>query len=53
MFAPCAAFVVASSLVAAEPLIKGWADEMTAKGKDGPALVEEARALIEKHSAGM
>ena len=38
---------------AAEPLIKAWADEMTAKGKDGPALVEEARALIEKHSAGM
>ena len=38
---------------AAEPLIKAWSDEMTAKGKDGPALVEEARALIEKHSAGM
>lgn len=37
----------------AAPLIEAWAAEMTAKGKDGPALVEEAAALIEKHSAGM
>jgi TRAP-type transport system periplasmic protein len=37
----------------AEPLISAWADEMTAKGLDGKAMVEEARALIDKHSAGM
>jgi TRAP-type C4-dicarboxylate transport system substrate-binding protein len=38
---------------AAEPLIDQWETEMTAKGADGKALVEEARALIEKHGAGM
>jgi len=37
----------------AAPLIEAWAVEMDAKGKDGQALVEEARALVEKHSAGM
>lgn len=38
---------------AAEPLIEAWQDEMTGKGLDGKALVEEARALIAKHSAGL
>lgn len=38
---------------AAEPLIDAWAAEMDGKGKDGQALVEEARSLVEKHSAGM
>ena len=37
----------------AEPLIQAWADEMTAKGLDGQALVDEARALIDKYTAGM
>jgi TRAP-type C4-dicarboxylate transport system substrate-binding protein len=37
----------------AEPLIQAWVEEMTAKGLDAKALVEEARALVEKHSAGM
>jgi len=36
---------------AAAPLIEAWEAEMTAKGKDGKALVEEASALIEKYSA--
>ncbi|MGE0500610.1 MAG: TRAP transporter substrate-binding protein [Rhizobiaceae bacterium] len=35
------------------PLIDAWAAEMDAKGMDGKALVSEARALIEKHAAGM
>lgn len=38
---------------AAAPIVEGWEAEMTGKGKDGKALVTEARALIEKHSAGM
>jgi TRAP-type C4-dicarboxylate transport system substrate-binding protein len=38
---------------AAAPLVDGWVAEMTAKGKDGKALVEEARALVEKYSTGM
>lgn len=37
----------------AEPLIQAWIDEMSAKGLDAKMLVEEARALVEKHSAGM
>jgi TRAP-type C4-dicarboxylate transport system substrate-binding protein len=37
----------------ATPLIEAWEAEMTAKGMDGKALVEEARALIEKHANGM
>ena len=37
----------------AAPLIEQWEAEMTGKGLDGKALVEEARALIEKHGAGM
>lgn len=37
----------------AAPLIDAWAAEMTAKGMDGKALVEEASALIEKHGKGM
>lgn len=37
----------------AETIADGWEEEMTAKGKDGPMLAEEARALIEKHSNGM
>jgi TRAP-type transport system periplasmic protein len=35
---------------AAAPLIEGWEAEMSGKGMDGKALVEEARALIEKNS---
>ncbi len=38
---------------AATPLIEAWQAEMDAKGLDGKALVEEARALVDKHSAGM
>ena len=38
---------------AAAPIIDAWEAEMTAKGKDGKALVEEATALIDKHSTGM
>ncbi len=34
----------------AEPLIDAWIEEMTAQGMDAAALVEEARALIEKHA---
>ena len=37
----------------ATPLIEAWEAEMTAKGMDGKALVEEARMLIEKHANGM
>lgn len=36
----------------ATPLIAAWEAEMNAKGADGKALVEEARALIEKYSRG-
>ncbi len=35
---------------AAAPIEQMWIDEMTAKGKDGAAMVAQARALIEKHS---
>lgn len=35
---------------AAQPTIDNWIAEMDAAGNDGAALVEEARALIEKHS---
>jgi hypothetical protein len=34
----------------AQGIIDGWIAEMDAKGKDGAALVEEARALIDKYS---
>lgn len=37
----------------ATPLIEAWEAEMTAKGMDGKALVEEARALIQKNTKGM
>jgi len=37
----------------AAPLIEAWEAEMTGKGMDGKALVEEARTLIEKNSTGM
>lgn len=37
----------------ASPLIEAWSEEMRGKGMDADALIEEARALIEKHSAGM
>jgi TRAP-type transport system periplasmic protein len=37
----------------ASPLIDQWIEEMNGRGMDAGALVEEARALIEKHSAGM
>ncbi|WP_157014425.1 TRAP transporter substrate-binding protein [Mesorhizobium xinjiangense] len=37
----------------AAPLIEAWEEEMTAKGLDGKALVEDARALVDKYSQGM
>jgi TRAP-type transport system periplasmic protein len=37
----------------ATPLIDAWAAEMSGKGLDGKAMVEDARALIAKHSGGM
>jgi TRAP-type transport system periplasmic protein len=38
---------------AAEPLIQKWVDEMSGQGMDAQALVDDARELIEKNSAGM
>ncbi len=35
----------------AAPLVEAWEAEMAGKGIDGKALVAEARALIEKHTA--
>ena len=35
---------------AAAPIEQLWIDEMNGKGKDGAALVAEARALVEKHT---
>ncbi|MEM8802273.1 MAG: TRAP transporter substrate-binding protein [Pseudomonadota bacterium] len=34
---------------AAQPVIARWVAEMDGKGKDGQALIDKARALIEKH----
>jgi TRAP-type C4-dicarboxylate transport system substrate-binding protein len=36
---------------AAQPVIDNWVAEMDAKGIDGQALLDEARALIEKYTA--
>lgn len=36
---------------AAEPVIENWVAEMDGKGLDGKGLLEEARSLIEKHTA--
>jgi TRAP-type C4-dicarboxylate transport system substrate-binding protein len=36
---------------AMEPVVKRWVDEVTAKGIDGQALVDAARAAIAKHKA--
>jgi len=41
---------VAEWKVAAEPVEANWIADMTAKGFDGQALVDQARALIAKHS---
>ena len=38
---------------AATPLIDAWIAEMNGRGMDADAMVEDARALIEKHSTGM
>jgi TRAP-type C4-dicarboxylate transport system substrate-binding protein len=35
---------------AAKPIYAGWVADMESKGIDGQALIDEARALIEKHS---
>ena len=35
---------------AAQPVIDNWVAEMTAKGIDGQALLDEARALIDKYT---
>lgn len=35
---------------AAEPTVVNWIEEMDGKGIDGAVLVEDARALIDKHS---
>ena len=37
----------------AAPLIDAWIAEMDGKGMDASAMVDDARGLIEKHSAGM
>ena len=37
---------------AAEPVIEGWVADMNGKGHDGQARLEEARALIDKSTAG-
>lgn len=37
---------------AAAPLIDAWAAEMDEAGKDGKALIEQARSLIDKYSGG-
>jgi TRAP-type C4-dicarboxylate transport system substrate-binding protein len=37
----------------AAPLIDAWIEEMNAKGLDGKALLEEARALLDKHTGSM
>ena len=42
---------VAKWKAGAEPVIASWVAEMDDKGIDGQALVDEARALIEKHTA--
>ena len=34
----------------AQPIYQRWVDDVTAKGIDGQALLDEARALIEKHN---
>lgn len=36
---------------AMDPVVGKWVEEVKAKGIDGQALVDEARALIEKHAA--
>ncbi len=41
---------VANWKEAAKPVEKQWIEDMTEKGFDGQALVDEARALIEKHT---
>jgi hypothetical protein len=35
---------------AAEPVYAEWITDMDSKGIDGQALIDEARALIAKHS---
>jgi hypothetical protein len=35
---------------AAQPVIDGWVAEMKEKGIDGQALLDEARALIDKYT---
>ena len=41
---------VAEWRAAAQPVIDNWVAEMTGKGVDGKALLEEARALIDKYT---
>jgi TRAP-type C4-dicarboxylate transport system substrate-binding protein len=43
---------VAAFRQALEPVVDRWVEEVTATGIDGAGLVERARALIAKHSAG-
>ena len=38
---------------AAAPIVDGWIAEMDGKGMDGQAMVDDARALIEKYSGAM
>lgn len=40
---------VARWKAAAEPVVERWIADMDSKGIDGAALIEQARALIEKH----
>lgn len=37
----------------AAPLIEDWVTEMSAQGKDAQAMVDDALALIEKHTPGL
>ncbi len=41
---------VAEWQAAADSVVDAWIEEVTAQGIDGAALVEEARALIQKHT---
>ena len=37
---------------AGQPLVDGWVADMTAKGQNGKAMLDGARALIARHAAG-
>jgi hypothetical protein len=41
---------VARWKAAAEPVVEAWVAEVTAKGYDGAAMVEDAKAMISKYA---